>query len=61
MDTSIFLHTISYKFVIIVYEFLGLLKGGDRNLIGCSRPNFSPKLEPILTFFLLSWVPSNSG
>ena len=45
MDKSIFLPTIRYKFVIIIcLRIFASVKRGDRTLMGCSRPNFSPKL-----------------
>ena len=50
MDTGIFLHKMRYKFVIIrpiCLRILGSVKRGDRTLMGRSRSNFSPKLEPI--------------
>ena len=48
MDTSIFLHTVRYKFVMIIcLQIFGSVKRGDRTLMGRPRPNSSPKLEPI--------------
>ena len=49
MDTSKFLHTMKYNFVIIVcLRIFGSVKRGDKTLLMWrSRPNFSPKLEPI--------------
>ena len=48
MDTSIFLHTLRYTFVIIIYlRIFWSVKRQDRTLMGRFRPNFSPKLEPI--------------
>ena len=48
MDTSIFLHTIRYIFVIIIFlQIFGSVKRGDRTLMGRFQPNSSPKLEPI--------------
>ena len=48
MDTSMFLHTVRYKFVIIIcLRIFGSVKRGDGTVMGRSRPNFSPKLEPI--------------
>ena len=50
MDTSIFLHTMRYKFVIIIclriFGSVGL-KRVDRTLNARSRKHFNPKLEPI--------------
>ena len=50
MDTSIFLHTMRYKFVIIIclriFGSVGL-KRGDMTHIARSQKHFSPKLEPI--------------
>ena len=47
MDTSIFLHTMRYKFVtIICLRIFGSAKRSDRILMGRSRLNFNPKLEP---------------
>ena len=41
------LHTMRNKFVIIIcLRIFGSVKRGDRTLMGRSRPNFSPKLEP---------------
>ena len=48
MDTSIFLQTVRYKFVIIIcLRIFRSVKRGDGTLMERSRPNFSPKLEPI--------------
>ena len=48
MDTSIFLHTMRYKFLIIIcLRIFGFVKHGGRNLMGRPRPNFCTKLEPI--------------
>ena len=53
MDKSIvckkvFLHTMRYNFeIIICLGIFGSVKQGDRTLMGHSRPNFSPKLEPL--------------
>ena len=48
MDTSIYLHTVRYKFVMIIcLQIFGSVKRGDRTLMGRPRPNYSPKLEPI--------------
>ena len=34
-------------FLVICLQIFGSVKRGDRTLMGRSRPNFSPKLEPI--------------
>ena len=48
MDTNIFSHKMRYKFVInSLFANVLFAKRIDRTLMGCSRPNFSPKLEPI--------------
>ena len=47
MDTNIFSLKMMYKFAIICLQIFGSVKCGDRTLMGRSRPNFSPKLEPI--------------
>ena len=50
MDTSVSLHTMRYKFVIIIcLRIFGSVKCVDRTLMGRSRPNFSPKLEGMNT------------
>ena len=49
MDTNIFSHKMICKFVIInLFAYLWVCKFGDRTVMGRSRPNSTPKLEPIL-------------
>ena len=52
MDTNIFSQKKGYKFVLISWRKSCLrifvaAKCGDRTLMGCFQPDFSPKLEHI--------------